>query len=124
MRSVRTAADRALADRPAQWRGAGWWTPAVTVAAIGPTALFARLSLARLRFGPARHLALPSPGRTARRQAPAEALTARVVALPWIADGHGRGRPPTLDPRVPPQPYTVRTSIRPSAASPPTPHVC
>ncbi|GAA3907930.1 hypothetical protein GCM10023084_70200 [Streptomyces lacrimifluminis] len=159
------ATDRHLADRLPSWwptagtgtvlldgdqlarlRGEGWWTPAVMAAAIGLTVLFALCAVARFSRGPTRHLALPSPRCTVRPQALADALTARVAALPGIARSHARVLPRRgrrlelalrvwLEPDTPPDavlpalravtaeagtaaaPYTARTRVRLSAAS-------
>ncbi|WP_329274548.1 hypothetical protein [Streptomyces sp. NBC_01451] len=139
-------------DRLARLRGEGWWTPAVIAAAIGLTVLFALCALGSFSRGPTRHLALPSPRCTVRPQALAEALTARVAALPGIARGRARvlprrGRRLELDLRVwlepdtspdavlpalravtaeagtAAAPYTAHTRVRLSAASHRTPRV-
>ncbi|WP_326732666.1 hypothetical protein [Streptomyces phaeochromogenes] len=80
-------------DRLAQLRGEGWWTPTAIAASIGLAVLFALWSLGQSRSGRARRLALPSPGCTVRPQALAEALAARVAALPGIARSRARVLP-------------------------------
>ncbi|MFF7641847.1 hypothetical protein [Streptomyces canus] len=143
-----------LLDREqlARWRGEGWWTPTVMAVAIGLTVLFAYWFLTLLRPGPARPLALPAPGGTVRPQALAEALTARVAALPGVARNRARvlsrrgqrlevGLRVWLEPDTPPDavlpglraataeaeqtvaPYEVRARVRLSAASHRMPHV-
>lgn len=79
--------------RLAQLRTEGWWTPAVLTTTITLTVLLAYWSLAQLRSGPARHLALPSPGGTVRPQALAEALTTRAASVPGIARARVRVLP-------------------------------
>jgi hypothetical protein len=143
-----------LLDREqlARWRGADWWTPTVLAVAIGLTVLFACWFLTLLRLGRARPLALPCPGGTVRPQALAEALTARVAALPGVARSRARvlSRPGQrlefglrvwLEPDTPPDavlpglravtaeaertvaPYALCARIRLSAASHRMPHV-
>ncbi|MEU9780780.1 hypothetical protein AB0H92_07355 [Streptomyces phaeochromogenes] len=139
-------------DRLAQLRGDGWWTPTVMAASIGLAVLFALWSLGQLRSGRARRLALPSPGCTVRPQALAEALAARVAALPGIARSRARVLPRRgqrlevrlrvrLEPDTPPDavlpavrtataeadraatPYTAHTRVRLSAVPHRTRHV-
>ncbi|MEU5347257.1 MULTISPECIES: hypothetical protein [unclassified Streptomyces] len=139
-------------DRLAQLRGEGWWTPTVMAASIGLAVLFALWSLGQSRSGRARRLALPSPGCTVRPRALAEALAARVAALPGIARSRARVLPRRgrrlevrlrvwLEPDTPPDavlsalraataeaegavtPYTAHTRIRLSAVSHRTRHV-
>ncbi|MDH6214870.1 hypothetical protein [Streptomyces pseudovenezuelae] len=165
------ASDRALAHRLPSWwptagtgavlldpgrlarlRGEGWWTPTVMAASIGLTVLLALWTLGQLRPGPARRLALPSPGCTVRPRVLAEALAARATAVPGVARGRARvlprrGRrlevelrvrlaPDTSPDAVLPAlravtaeadaaaaPYTVHTRLRLSAASHRMPHV-
>jgi hypothetical protein len=139
-------------DRLARLRGEGWWTPTVMAASIGLAVLFALWSLGQSRSGRARRLALPSPGCTVRPQALAEALAARVAAVPGIARSRARVRPRRgqrlevrlrvwLEPDTPPDavlpalrtataeadraaaPYTAHTRVRLSAAPHRTRHV-
>lgn len=115
-------------DRLAQLRGEGWWTPTAIAASIGLAVLFALWSLGQSRSGRARRLALPSPGCTVRPQALAEALAARVAALPGIARSRA-GYSPVADsgwrcvcasgwnrthPRTPSCPPSVQRRRRPT----------
>lgn len=115
-------------DRLAHLRVEGWWTPTVTAAAIILTVLCAYGTLARFRSGRTRPITLPSPGGTVRPGALAEALSARVEALPaWPAAvagsfpvpdggwrsacGSGSNRAPPRKPSCPP---SARWRRRPS----------
>ncbi|GAQ59945.1 hypothetical protein [Streptomyces scabiei] len=140
-------------DRLARLRVEGWWTPTVMAAAIALTVLCAYWTLARFRSGRTRPITLPSPGGTVRPRALAEALSARVEALPGVARGRGRVLPRPgrrleiglrvwLEPGTAPEavlpalcavaaeaeraaaPYTAHTRVRLSAAAPHrSPHV-
>ncbi|MFJ4694285.1 hypothetical protein [Streptomyces sp. NPDC088766] len=133
-------------DRLAQLRGEAWWTPTVFAVAAALTLLFVWWALAQLRFGPARAIALPTPGGSVRPQALAEALSTRVASLPGVARCRARvlrraggrlevGLRVWLQPDTPPDavvaalgavtaeaealaaPYTVRSRVRLSAAT-------
>ncbi|WP_031050296.1 hypothetical protein [Streptomyces sp. NRRL F-5650] len=132
--------------RLAQLRTEGWWTPTVLAVALALTVFLAYWSLAQLRSGPTRDLALPAPGSAVRPQALAEALTARAAAVSGVARARARvlpGRRQRLDvglrvwlhPGTPPDsvlpalhavvaeaerasaPYTAATRIRLSASA-------
>ncbi|MFD9791531.1 hypothetical protein ACFWXK_11350 [Streptomyces sp. NPDC059070] len=87
--------DTVLLDRTrlAQLRADAWWTPTVLAATIALTVLLAYVSLAQLRPGPTRHLALPSPHSTVRPQALAEALSTRAAAVPGVERARARVLP-------------------------------
>jgi hypothetical protein len=160
------ATDRTVTDRLPSWwlptpagsvllnreslahlRFEGWWTPTVMAAAIALTVLCAYATLDRFRPRRTRPITLPSPGGTVRHRALAEALSARVEALPGVARGRGRVLPRPgrrleiglwvwLEPGTAPEavlpalcavaaqaeraaaPYRAHTRVRPSAAAP------
>ncbi|MET8979979.1 DUF6286 domain-containing Asp23/Gls24 family envelope stress response protein [Streptomyces sp. NPDC004539] len=146
--------DSVLLDREglAQLRAQTWWTPTAIAVLASLAVLCAWWALAQLRSGSARRLSVGAPGGTVRPQALAEALAARVAALPGVTRCRARVVPRSGDrlevglrvwlaSDTPPAsvlpsltalateagevlaPRTAHTRVRLSAASHRTPHV-